>query len=74
MPTKQHDVIIQARGLKRNFHVKGGEVQAVKGIDLEIRATDFCVVYGPSGCGKTTLSALTIILDTFMKFFGWMKL
>jgi putative ABC transport system ATP-binding protein len=64
MPTKQHDVIIQARGLKRNFHVKGGEVQAIKGVDLEIRATDFCVVYGPSGCGKTTLLNLIAGIDT----------
>lgn len=31
-----------------------GDVQAVKGIDLEIRDKEFFVFVGPSGCGKTT--------------------
>jgi multiple sugar transport system ATP-binding protein len=31
-----------------------GEVQAVKGIDLEIEDHEFVVLVGPSGCGKST--------------------
>ncbi|MBB3897075.1 ABC transporter ATP-binding protein [Roseococcus suduntuyensis] len=31
-----------------------GDVQAVKGIDLEIADHEFCVLVGPSGCGKST--------------------
>jgi spermidine/putrescine transport system ATP-binding protein len=31
-----------------------GEAQAVRGIDLEIRAGEFFSLLGPSGCGKTT--------------------
>jgi multiple sugar transport system ATP-binding protein len=31
-----------------------GEVQAVKGIDLEIKDKEFVVLVGPSGCGKST--------------------
>ncbi len=31
-----------------------GEVQAVKGIDLEILDHEFVVLVGPSGCGKST--------------------
>jgi multiple sugar transport system ATP-binding protein len=31
-----------------------GDVQAVKGIDLEIADQEFVVLVGPSGCGKTT--------------------
>ena len=31
-----------------------GEVTAVDGIDLEIRAGEFFSLLGPSGCGKTT--------------------
>ena len=30
------------------------QVQAVKGIDLEIKDKDFVVLVGPSGCGKST--------------------
>ena len=31
-----------------------GGVQAVKGIDLEIKDHEFVVLVGPSGCGKST--------------------
>ncbi len=31
-----------------------GDVQAVKGIDLEIQDHEFVVLVGPSGCGKST--------------------
>ncbi|MFI5033584.1 MAG: ABC transporter ATP-binding protein, partial [Reyranellales bacterium] len=31
-----------------------GDVQAVKGIDLEIEDHEFVVLVGPSGCGKST--------------------
>ena len=31
-----------------------GQVQAVKGIDLEIKDHEFVVLVGPSGCGKST--------------------
>src|SRR5215510_14300512 len=30
------------------------EVEAVRGIDLDIRDHEFVVLVGPSGCGKTT--------------------
>ncbi len=32
-----------------------GEVQVIKGVDLEIRNGEFIVFVGPSGCGKSTL-------------------
>ncbi|KFE33958.1 ABC transporter ATP-binding protein [Thioclava atlantica] len=32
-----------------------GEVQVIKGIDLEIQDGEFVVFVGPSGCGKSTL-------------------
>ncbi|WP_299043315.1 ABC transporter ATP-binding protein [uncultured Tateyamaria sp.] len=32
-----------------------GEVQVIKGVDLEIKNGEFVVFVGPSGCGKSTL-------------------
>lgn len=32
-----------------------GKVEALKGVDLEVRDQEFLVLLGPSGCGKTTL-------------------
>ena len=41
---------IRLVGLTKRF----GEVAAVDGVDLEIRAGEFFSLLGPSGCGKTT--------------------
>jgi multiple sugar transport system ATP-binding protein len=32
-----------------------GDVQIIKGVDLEVADGEFCVFVGPSGCGKSTL-------------------
>ena len=32
-----------------------GKVEAVRGVDLSIRGSEFLTLLGPSGCGKTTL-------------------
>ena len=38
-----------------------GEVQVIKGVDLEIKDGEFVVFVGPSGCGKTTF--LRVLAD-----------
>lgn len=43
---------IKLRGLVKSF---GGQVFALKGIDLDISSGEFFTLLGPSGCGKTTL-------------------
>ena len=39
----------------RNLHKAFGQVEVLKGIDLEIDKGGFLVLVGPSGCGKSTL-------------------
>ena len=41
-----------------------GELEILKGIDIEIEAGEFLILVGPSGCGKSTLLAMIAGLDT----------
>ena len=42
----------------------GAEFEAVKGVDLDIRAGEFFTLLGPSGCGKTTMLKLIAGFET----------
>jgi sn-glycerol 3-phosphate transport system ATP-binding protein len=44
--------------------VYAGNVEAVKGVSLEIADGEFCVLVGPSGCGKSTLLRMVAGLET----------
>ena len=39
----------------RNLRKSYGDVEVIKGVDLDINDRDFVVFVGPSGCGKSTL-------------------
>lgn len=55
------DVVYEAVGLKKQFD--GGNVAALRGVDLQIRQGEFVAIIGPSGCGKSTLLAMLGSLD-----------
>jgi ABC-type lipoprotein export system ATPase subunit len=55
------DIVFEAVELKKHFD--GGNVAALRGVDLQIRQGEFVAVIGPSGCGKSTLLALLGSLD-----------
>ena len=47
---------VRASGLDKRYLTPGGaSVEALRGIDLELRRGEFVSVVGPSGCGKSTL-------------------
>jgi len=49
------DTIIDARGVWKTFSAGRHTVQALKGIDFQVKRGEVVAVMGPSGCGKTTL-------------------
>ena len=57
-------VVVKLEGVTKVYGRDGVVVNALAGIDLEIRKGDFAVVVGPSGSGKTTLLNLIGGLDT----------
>jgi ABC-type oligopeptide transport system ATPase subunit len=55
------EILIEARGLKKHFPIRGGflkrelgAVKAVDGVDVFIRRGETIGLVGESGCGKTT--------------------
>src|SRR5687767_13952442 len=45
-------------------NIYAGNVEAVKGVSLEIKDCSSCVLVGPSGCGKSTLLRMVAGLET----------
>jgi ABC-2 type transport system ATP-binding protein len=55
--------VIEARGLARTFRTRAGEVEAVRGIDLDVSPGEIVGFLGPNGAGKTTtLRMLTTLI------------
>ena len=58
----EHEVMLQAQGLVKDFRVPGGVVSSVAGVDLEIYRGETLALVGESGCGKSTLGRLLMRL------------
>ncbi|MFZ5451155.1 MAG: ABC transporter ATP-binding protein [Thermodesulfobacteriota bacterium] len=55
---------VYCRGITKTFGAGEAQVQALRGIDLQVSPGELLMLVGPSGCGKTTLiSVIAGILD-----------
>lgn len=55
--------LIELRKITKSYPLGDGELQILKGIDLDIEAGDFVAIMGPSGSGKSTLMNILGCLD-----------
>ena len=60
----QTEVVVRLEQVTKTYQRDSVAVNALAGIDLEIRKGDFAVLVGPSGSGKTTLLNMIGGLDT----------
>ncbi len=57
------DVIVKCIDLKKTYILGEVKVEALRGINMEIKRGEMVAIQGPSGCGKTTLLNIIGSLD-----------
>ena len=60
---QQNNTMIRIEALTKTYAVPGGTVDALKGIDLEIRQGEIFGIIGMSGAGKSTLIRCMNLLE-----------
>ncbi|HWZ34232.1 MAG TPA: ABC transporter ATP-binding protein [Bryobacteraceae bacterium] len=61
---KRDGIIIRTWDLRKTYIMGDQEINAVSGIDIEIKKGEYVAIMGPSGSGKSTLMNLIGCLDT----------
>jgi putative ABC transport system ATP-binding protein len=61
---KRDGIVIRTYDLKKTYIMGDQEINAVAGVDVEIKKGEYVAIMGPSGSGKSTLMNLIGCLDT----------
>ncbi len=54
-PEPAPNIAVRCRSVTKNYGTGDSQVQALRGVDLDVHAAELTLLVGPSGCGKTTL-------------------
>ena len=57
--------MLQLKNITKDYVVGDSSVQALKGVSIQFRESEFVSILGPSGCGKTTLLNIVGGLDRY---------
>ncbi len=57
--------MLELKNVIKHYEVGDGVVEALKGVSLSFRKSEFVSILGPSGCGKTTLLNIVGGLDRY---------
>jgi putative ABC transport system permease protein len=57
--------LLELKNITKIYPAGGEDVEALKGIDLKFRDSEFVAILGPSGCGKTTMLNIIGGLDQY---------
>ena len=57
--------MLELKNVTKEYPAGDGKVEALRGIDLQFRSSEFVSILGPSGCGKTTMLNIIGGLDQY---------
>jgi putative ABC transport system ATP-binding protein len=57
------NIAVEGRDIRKTYRGDGADIEALRGISLELHCSEFVAITGPSGCGKSTLLNILACVD-----------